>query len=286
MVCHGPNYIKAACPHVDPFNAKCRAFGRLQESGSEWDRGCRDMRQGFLCKDGRPVPIRCILKAYRQVVDDSEETKALTVELADKMFWDIVELQQLGVCDMDVALRQYVNGKIADFSIAMTVPHFAMNPELNPSLPASAIATMEKETFISAIADFIEYDTLLWLFPNELEGQSKSLWAFSNEQSYKKSPVLRSTEARSRVYTHVDPRRYDWKNPGSNSNKQLKRRLRKGVPKAKRQRLSRLIPQVPRWYLRDDAHNSKCRTAQEVKTYKLGILVGFRSPYLMGPSQW
>lgn len=149
---------------MEPFKAECRAFGRLQESGHEelavrcfgyvllseeserammtrcdltyWsfngdaedvgfaDDEDDDQRRYFLSKNGRPPPLRCIVKAMGHGLGPDEEGSGM----ARGVLRDIIRLQKLGIMDVDVAVRQLIDGKIGNFSTAITMPHFIMSP--------------------------------------------------------------------------------------------------------------------------------------------------------------
>lgn len=59
-----------------------------------------DMRSRFLDKDGRPPPIRGILKKLGPVEQDLES------EGVKEILKDVIQLQKLGIIGLDVAHRQ------------------------------------------------------------------------------------------------------------------------------------------------------------------------------------
>lgn len=227
--------------YSEPFSCECRAFGRLQEAGYEelaircfgyllldeqHERammkqfshlefngniefpGDEDMRSRFLGKDGRLPPIRGIVKEF------GTRDKEFWATDARRILRDIIKLQQLGIIRIDVAHRQIISGKLADFSTAIVIPHFITTPELNPSLTAEWIAAMEHETFQRSINDYWDFDGMVCLWNMEHEDDRRnelSVHALPGGISLATKYNLRSTPSRERVYSLVDPRLYDWR---------------------------------------------------------------------------
>lgn len=227
--------------YQEPFSCECRAFGRLQEAGheelaircfgyllldeqherammdrfshlnldfngdNEWP-GDEDMRSRFLGRDGRPPPIRGIVKEFGPGDDD------LRARDMRKLLRDVIRLQQLGIIQLDVAHRQIISGKLCDFSTTITVPHFLTNPELNPCLTPEWISAMERETFDISCNDYWEFDDMVHSWNKEHEKNKISVHAFPGG-TYPKIYNLRSMPSRGRVYSLIDPRLYDWKTP-------------------------------------------------------------------------
>ncbi|KAK1834584.1 kinetochore Sim4 complex subunit FTA2-domain-containing protein [Podospora conica] len=236
--------------YSEPFSCECRAFGRLQEEGYEdlavecfgyvlldenHERVLHDqfpdelfngdaenphgddvdeaknMRARFLGRDGRKPPIRGIVKEFCPQTEPENLDRAT----AEKVLGDIGRLQQLGIISLDIAARQLVGGKLCDLSKAITVPHFVTTPELNPYLTRSMCESLERETFGLAIDDYLAFDDMVYEW-NEVFADEKGtiqLYAFPNGNG---CPTLRSYELRDmarrqRVYTFVDPRRFNWK---------------------------------------------------------------------------
>ncbi|KAH9995148.1 kinetochore Sim4 complex subunit FTA2-domain-containing protein [Xylariaceae sp. FL0662B] len=251
--------MSAFYDYAEPFSCECRAFGRLQEAGHEelavdcfgyilldedHERalhgrfadidfngdieysGADDMRSRFLGRDGRAPPIRGVVKEFRHPAEEDELQPA---EIS-KMLGDIGRLQQLGIVRIDVAARQLVGGKISDFSTAITVPHFVTTPELNPNLTREMRIAMELETFRLSKDDYLAFDSMMfdWNLDHAKEKGTIAVRAFPGARG---SPPLRSYDlrneaARERVFTYVDPRRYDWKRRTKGTNKCRRRRLR------------------------------------------------------------
>ncbi|KAI5459080.1 kinetochore Sim4 complex subunit FTA2-domain-containing protein, partial [Mariannaea sp. PMI_226] len=241
------------CQYSEPFYAECRAFGRLQESGhtelatdcfgyillddeheqimrdqfkdaglaltfnGEYEAdGCYDVRGENRGKDGKLPPIRGILK-------ECGTQDKLNNKFAKKIKRDIHHLHQLGIFSIDPDIRQYVNGKIADFSTTMTTPHFVTNPELNPSLTPAMKTAMEHETFVRTVADYVDFDEMVDYWNREVEvygmgspkdkvtvsGYPNQIYCLLNWSKYN----LRSMPHRDRAFAATDPRLYDWKSP-------------------------------------------------------------------------
>lgn len=251
--------MRAFYNYSEPFSAECRAFGRLQEmdrqelavrcfgyvlldeeheramlaqfagdlnywhfngGGDDWgyDKDF-DARLRFVGKDGRPPPLRCIVKAFGQAIQIEEEASFREV-MARRLLRDIIRLQKLGIIEIDVGIQQLIDGKIGDFSTAITMPHFITNPELNPNIAQPAmIEAMSKATFEHCVNDFINFDDMIagW---NRVygEGEAKGcmtiqanpgVWVYPGGRIPRYN--LRShTAANKRPSTLVDPRRYGW----------------------------------------------------------------------------
>ncbi|KAJ4307126.1 hypothetical protein N0V88_000503 [Collariella sp. IMI 366227] len=223
--------------YADPFNSECRAFGRLQETGHEelaircygyvlldedhertlMERFARvdfrgngdcpgqyDVRPLFPGRDGRPPPLRAVVKELGPT-DEPLQTKS-----AQRILRDMIGLQQLGIINIDVAHRQIVGGKISDFSQAITTPHFITTPELNPSLAGTEwITALEFETFQFSICDFWEFDDMVFCWNDDHEGDPRNpvpTYAFPGGFGGLIPYNLRSTPSRARVYSLVNPR--------------------------------------------------------------------------------
>ncbi|EFY84239.1 hypothetical protein MAC_09717 [Metarhizium acridum CQMa 102] len=228
--------------YAEPFNCECRSFGRLQEAGYEelsvkcfgyllldeehertmmekfsdnelefngnvYDAGYDDIRASYAGKSGRPPPIRGILKEF------GSEAKNLKTKDMRKVLRDVKRFHQLGIINLDVADRQLINGKLCDFSTAITVPHFITTPELNPHLPPIALPALAYETFLITINDYWTFDDMvrLWNLEHEDQKTEITVFAFPNGRGCRIDYNLRSTPSRDRVYTFVDPRTYNWK---------------------------------------------------------------------------
>ncbi|KAJ8123556.1 hypothetical protein O1611_g9560 [Lasiodiplodia mahajangana] len=251
-----PEGLSTIYNYMEPFNAECRAFGRLQEAGCEelavrcfgyvlldedherammtqfnfnkWsfngdadDAGYveeEEQRLLYPGKNGRPPPFRCIVKAFGKGID-GERGDTIQQGLARQLLRSIIKLQKLGIIDMDVAIRQLMDGKLGDFSTAITLPHFMTNPELNPYLTPAMIHAMQKQTFVHCINDYLEFDTAFrdWGYEYGHDGGRVSVEAYPGGSGYpggypsEARYNLRSGRITKRtLYTFVDPRRYRW----------------------------------------------------------------------------
>ncbi|KAI0554208.1 kinetochore Sim4 complex subunit FTA2-domain-containing protein [Xylaria curta] len=239
--------MSAFYDYAEPFSCECRAFGRLREAGREelavrcfgyilldekheralaaqfpdvyfngniYDAGGDEMRTRFLGRDGRAPPVRGIVKQFGHQAE--EEVDQLWPALARKMLRDVKALQQLGIMRIDVAERQMIDEKIADFSMAVTVPHFITTPELNPHLTPAMLSAMELTTFKLAIGDYLDFDTMVWAWNSYHVSYRRSscrrieVCAFPGGRGCRLKYQLRH-KAREHVFTFVDPRGYNWK---------------------------------------------------------------------------
>ncbi|KAH0555809.1 hypothetical protein GP486_006245 [Trichoglossum hirsutum] len=272
--------------YSEPFSAECRAFGRLKEAGYEklavpcfgylllnedHERvlmeqfsnlnlnfngngdypGGDDMRARFLGRDGRPPPLRAIVKEFGQA-DEPLRTKG-----ARTLLQDMIKLQQLGIISLDVAHRQLVDGKLADLSTAITLPHFITTPELNSRLNPEWISAMEYQTFHFCIYDFQSFDEMVeeWNDDHENRKDKISVHAFPGGNYFQVPHNLRRLPSRERVYSFVDPRL--WRNSviadaetsgtkaargQSSGQKAKKSNPKKGITRR------RLCANPPKWY--------------------------------------
>lgn len=257
--------MSAVYNYMEPFSAECRAYGRLQETGHEelavrcfgyvlldeqheqammtqcgldsWsfngDAGTAGYAEGeqqnrvrFLGRAGRPPPLRCIVKAFGR----EQEEESFRPRLARQMLRDIIRLQKLGIMQMDVAIRQIIDGKIGDFSTAITMPHFITSPELNPHLSPAMIEAMRKATFEHCTNDYLDFDSTIHEWNREFSKEKgcMSIEAFPGGRGCPQHPRynLRTKPARQPLYTFVDPRKYArWTtNPCRKETATLKRR--------------------------------------------------------------
>ncbi|KAJ4296942.1 hypothetical protein N0V88_003858 [Collariella sp. IMI 366227] len=206
--------MSAFYKYMKPFNAACRAFGHPHETGYEElavrcfgyvllvddherammenfsdldldlngtgdDPGLKDTWPIFLGRDGRPPPLRCIVKAFGRT---EEPLRA-----------------------KDSPHRQLVDGKISNFSIAITIPHFT-NPELNPHLTLEWIARIEYEIFRFSVLDYWESDDMLcnWNYEQKISRKHVKTFVFPGGIGHQARYNLRRTQARERVWTLVN----------------------------------------------------------------------------------
>jgi Kinetochore Sim4 complex subunit FTA2 len=285
--------------YSEPFSAECRAFGRLQEAkcenlavqcfgytlldeehesalmnrfsdlhldfnGNGDDPGAEDMRSRFLGQDGRPPPLRGVIKAFGQSDED------LRTRSMQRILRDVIQLQQLGIIHIDIAHRQLINGKFADFSQAITVPHFVTSTELNPRLTPKWISALEFETFQFSINDYWRFDSMIrdWNKEHEKPKDQISIYAFPGGRGCQIKYNLRSTARRRLLYSLVDPRLYDWRSSAGASTgeieaaagavggrvlgQKLKGKAIKSPRRATSRTYQRLDPNPPRWYYHCD----------------------------------
>ncbi len=229
--------LSAFYHYSEPFSAECRAFGRLQEAGHEdlavrcfgyilldeqHERAMRDqysdirlefdgngdapgyeeVRSVFPGKDGRPPPLQGILKAFGKT-DEQLGTKDTR-----RLLGDVIGLQQLGIISIDVGHRQLVGGKFADFSQAITFPHFMTNPELNPFIEPEWISAMGFETFQFCADDYWTFDSMVEIWNDEHDDPKDklSVFAFPRRKGDRIKYDLRPKPSRERIYSLVDPR--------------------------------------------------------------------------------
>lgn len=212
--------------YSEPFYSECRAFGRLHEAGHpnlamacygyvllddaheqtlanrfalEFDgnidlSGVYNMRGRYLGeRSGKPPPIRGILKALG-TPGAIEDPPNLGVPSACRILRDTTKMHQLGIICLDVRRDQLIDGKLCDFSSAITVPHFLTNPELNPKLTDKQKAKMLREAFIITIGDYWNFEQVLMEAVDNPRQTSKL---------YDKVPVFPGGV---REYRGVDPR--------------------------------------------------------------------------------
>lgn len=244
--------MSALYNYMEPFSVECRAFGRLQESGHEdlavrcfgyvlldeehehammtqcnldkWSfngdidtAGYSDdaeNRLRFLGKSGKPPPLRCIVKAFGQGVSESGED-SFGQGMARQLLRDIIKLQKLGIMQLDVGSRQMIDGRISDFSTAITMPHFITSPELNPHLTPAMIDAMKKSTFEHCMNDYLDFDSEVFESNLDYEEQKKdriSIQAYPGGRGCPKYARynFRNEAITKRLYTFVDPRKYGW----------------------------------------------------------------------------
>lgn len=143
--CIAPGLMSGECGDIDsiiaqydPFNAECRAYGRLKEAGRE-DLAIRCFGYILLTSDQEALiergdnrwnrrpenkgkPLRCILKEYI-----NPDVPPFIYDMIPMMRANIINLNKLGVIAFDLRKGNYMNGKIVDFSQAHTVPHIELD---------------------------------------------------------------------------------------------------------------------------------------------------------------
>ncbi|KAI1173611.1 kinetochore Sim4 complex subunit FTA2-domain-containing protein [Nemania sp. FL0916] len=222
-------YVLLDEEHERALYAKFRNISSDEFNGNVYEYSGEDLRARFLGRDGRKPPLRGIVKhfghPYNEAAEDFPETKQQLLRPAAvrKMLRDVCTLQRLGIFRIDVTARQLVDNRFSDFSTAVTTPHFVTTPELNPHLTPTMRAAMELETFTFAMGDFIYFDKMLELWNRDhtwVDGyQPRPGWRRFKIRAFPGGGRVRSIkyELRNRaalesaIFTHMDPRRYDWK---------------------------------------------------------------------------
>lgn len=195
--------------YSEPFNAECRAFGRLEAAGHRelatacfgyilldeaheralmerfhllfrseagWGEWWRSRFRGR--RSGKPPPIRGIVKA--------------------------------------LGFRNYVTHEMRERHarkiLAFTAPHFLITPELQAPLTPFWRSQVELEAFRIVMLDYWEFDEMMQDYNDtetlsELPPRKKiHFCAFPHITT-----DLKRTPRRDRIYSLADPRQYDWK---------------------------------------------------------------------------
>ena len=304
--------------YSDPFSAECRAFGRLEESGhtdlaircfgyllldekhesavmrqfgkriksfsgaaDDSPSDSRDERSRFPGRDGGNPPIRGIVKEL------GPQNRVLRASDARQILRDTVKLQQLGIIQMDLGMHQLIGGKYVDFSVAVTHPHYITDRELHTNLTPEWRAKLEWVLFCASIGDYWEYDYMVRSWNSECKGsvgQARpgleiSVPAFPGGRvCHVPRYSLRRTPERDRVYTLVDPRRYDWR---SRHIMGRKGRTREGASEPSRVRLD---ARPPRWYL--DCNSTLAEDLRKRHTDACGVAWNYKDGLFTPTRLW
>lgn len=249
--------------YSDPFNAECRAFGRLQETGHEHlaltahgyillnesnerlftdaykeafkVHGTPEMRMIIFGRaprfrlqygNGRPAPIRCIVKEF------GSPTWLVDTKTARKYMRDLVQLNQLGIIGIDPGEYQSYNGKHGDFSIAITSPHYAMTPGMNPDLTPEDKSLIWRNVWSIVDEDYKRMDGMVEdENDRRTESGKKNLIKCSmyppepNRMRYNLRSNLRNAPHRDSFFLHISPCEIDWQ-----ARLQSQRASRDGTP--------------------------------------------------------
>ncbi|KAI0187856.1 kinetochore Sim4 complex subunit FTA2-domain-containing protein [Xylaria flabelliformis] len=126
--------------HLDPFYAECRAFGRLVEMNKDDELAVRCHGYVFLPRTiERQIERQFRISDWNRKAED--EGSPLRAIVKDYIKWktlchrktfetmrkNLEELNDLGVYNMDIRKANYLGGRLFDFSIAATVPHFSFS---------------------------------------------------------------------------------------------------------------------------------------------------------------
>lgn len=160
----------------------------------------------FYAKDGQKAPIRCIVK-------DLGSHQRLTRALVKQVFEDIKGLHQLGIIGLDVKFGQLIDRKLADFSIAQTLPHIATSPELNPGLPSEWSQVTERETWDMCRYDFLSLSETVGEWNGEAEKSEDKVIYREREnrrERYSKYRLRGDCSKKGTAFVYVDPRERIW----------------------------------------------------------------------------
>lgn len=131
---------------MDPFYNECRAYGRLIDRGVNGKVAVRchghlfipaameeELAQRFeVYTWNRPSDESRLMMSKRQplraiVKDLIQDDTALDKRMLSRMRKDLLKIRKLGVNPKDVRLRNYGDGHLLDFSIAITKPHWFLH---------------------------------------------------------------------------------------------------------------------------------------------------------------
>lgn len=269
--------------YVDPFYAECRAYGRLQETGhedlalkchgyvlldskhEEALRGKED-REGsvvsyrpfYVHGDEEPPRVRCIIKELGSPL-------SLTQGMAYRLLDDVKSLHQLGITGLDLKLEQIINGKIADFSMALTFPHFVMSPQLDLNLPIEWRQISEVITWRHFYWDYIGIHEIVNEWNDLHADHPETKIAFSLDSQ---APRYGLRKLPGRRFMPVDPRSCIWER--RKARRRQDKRGRRDVQKV------RLFKNPPRWHFNRHALDElnkmqgvRCNVAWE---YRNGVI--------------
>lgn len=238
--------LRALCWYSEPFNAECRAFGRLQETGREalalkcfgyvllTEENERDITERFLgfnettgtevhfnghgSETAFPTDFLDLRSLFpttggrppplRGILKTfGEEDDQLRPAKARQLLNNIVKLHQLGIFFVDVSMRQYTNVKIAHFSTAFTIPHFLSNPELNAQITTEQMTLMEESVFEFAYLDYFEFDTMIEEWNEKCKNPTRRVAVWAfPEQHVEHTYSSRRPQQACRLWTYVDLR--------------------------------------------------------------------------------
>ncbi|KAL8417239.1 hypothetical protein RB596_007382 [Gaeumannomyces avenae] len=211
--CHG--YLLLDQAHEDKMRLKFPGISFLRNGheeipGDELEDPEEDCRGYFRGRDGRRPPIRGIVKALGQEVNES----AMTSKDFKKLRQNICRLHRLGIMSLDLQVgfnQIFDKMQMGDFSWAVTVPHPVTSQELNPALTATMKRLMEIETFGRVSGDLFEFDDMVQ-HRNETYGdQDGVITVRAFPEGNRCSRIQRLRSKRLVVHTSYDPRKYAWR---------------------------------------------------------------------------
>ncbi len=129
--------------HLDPFFAECRAFGHLAREGKDDKLAVRcygylhipksvehQIGQQFGIYDWNrspgdsDQPLRGIVKDY--ITYPSLRGRSTFASMRNKL----LELNKMGIFNMDIREENYLGGRLFDFSVAITIPHLSFSAKI------------------------------------------------------------------------------------------------------------------------------------------------------------
>lgn len=203
----------------DPFNAECRAYGRLKETGRE-DLAVKCHGYIFLdpenerslaqlgvdqwnrSKADKNRPIRGIVKDLVP-----QDKPPFTFKMLPKMRRDVLALNDLGIVVWDLRADNYADGKVLDFSQACTAPHM--------QLGWNAGAVPEFVVQQTCNQDMVCFDDMVAVWNQEHPGQV--FWSSFFPSRFFGSRLRNSDRYRAGPHNQEGARftaaAYDWRKP-------------------------------------------------------------------------
>ncbi|KAF5581048.1 hypothetical protein FPCIR_10437 [Fusarium pseudocircinatum] len=175
--------------YFSPFENECRAFGRLKEQRAEaiavkvygWVAlTARQIRRKLSAGGAqklaglKPGLLYGIVKDWVEMTPwhDSKQRdvydQMVAVKYFNRMLKDLHKLHFLGIVVRDLKPDQYIDGTLADLSLASTVPHLygptAEGPEspFQPRWTYESLAAYDLYNFQVHVIDFWRYNQKLW----------------------------------------------------------------------------------------------------------------------------
>lgn len=186
---------------------------RLLEFNGDLHCNPGDVRSDFRGPSGRPPPLRGIIKALGHHDDCVEH---MPIATARRLLDDVMQMQQLGIVKLDGRRGQYIDWKFADFSTAITTPHFLTTSDILAGpiqIPPVAWAAVEYQLFVFCVADYWDFEQML-LSCNDLKfNKQRKRLNFFLLHGRNRYNLRRTSRHRTIPYTLVDPRRFDWRAP-------------------------------------------------------------------------
>ncbi|KAI1445152.1 kinetochore Sim4 complex subunit FTA2-domain-containing protein [Annulohypoxylon stygium] len=130
---------------LDPFFAECRAFGRLVDEKKDDKLAVRCHGYTYISEDvERRIGKKFHIYDWNRSPEDKRKKKRLRAIVKNHIRFvsfgrpkklstmreNLVQLNKMGVYNMDICKRNYLGGRLFDFSIAITTPHISFWTEL------------------------------------------------------------------------------------------------------------------------------------------------------------